>query len=664
MNRVTFSTALADPPAVSAGAAIDPDDDGTQLAAAGLPRHWRGLLVPYDEAAPDGRIIGSPDGGTPRSRQMPQPLKAQIASAPEHDNAVLIGRVTRIWSQDGALWGEGDFDLGTEDGRDWAGRVARGMAGWGSVDLDAETAPVVSSQGENRPPLRRYNDWTFAGYTLVGRPAFDPARIEAVNGADEDTIDDEHNMRIPRQVEDDLDDVDDSYGADDGRDLENGINACGCHEATTAMAVSGDTDLPITDTSRMWDSADALRRVRAWAGVDAEAPTPAAWTRYARAFFWHEDNPTTFGAFKLPFADVISGRLTAVPRGIFAAAAAMQGARGGVDIPDADADAVRRRIGTYYQRMDRTAPWQTSSSADRNLLVAAGGITGLVTGYDAETGWLRIATGAEASIVCPADTVDDDGTALLAAGSAVSAPETIPDGWLQDPQLDSPTPLQVEDSGRVYGHLATWNTCHTAFSGTCVTPPRSATGYDYFHVGDVVTESGAHTPVGKLVIGGSHAGPYAGWRAATAHYDRDSATIALVRAGEDEHGIWVAGSLLPHIQPRQVAALRRSPLSGDWRRIGGNLELVAALAVSVPGFPIPRPRAATVRAQQTSLIAAGVLGQTIAPALDEIRLQALIEHAVDAVLSTRQQRQSRAAAALARIGTPPPATGDCTEGNK
>ncbi len=49
---------------------------------------------------------------------------------------------------------------------------------------------------------------------------------------------------------------------------------------------------------------------------------------------------------------------------------------------------------------------------------------------------------------------------------------------------------------------------------------------------------------------------------------------------------WVAGSVVAGVADEQVAELRRSPLSGDWRRVDGNLELVAALAVNSPGFPI------------------------------------------------------------------------------
>mgnify|MGYP003423519630 FL=1 len=79
----------------------------------------------------------------------------------------------------------------------------------------------------------------------------------------------------------------------------------------------------------------------------------------------------------------------------------------------------------------------------------------------------------------------------------------------------------------------------------------------------------------------------------------------MVRAGEDDHGIWVVGTLVDDLAPKAIATLRRSPLSGDWRRIGGGLELVAALAVNVPGFPIPR--AATRAGVPVALIAAGCL---------------------------------------------------------
>lgn len=187
--------------------------------------------------------------------------------------------------------------------------------------------------------------------------------------------------------------------------------------------------------------------------------------------------------------------------------------------------------------------------------------------------------------------------ALTAAGALRDHP---PAGWFADPKLKDPTPLTVTDDGRIYGHLAKWGTCHVGLPG-CVTAPRSHTSYAFFHTGEVVTDDGRSLEVGKITLGTGHADPNAGFRAAADHYDHSGACVAVVRAGEDAHGIWVAGALT---DPGRVAELRRSPLSGDWRRVGNGMELVAALAVNVPGFPVPRSRVAS--GVPMSLVAAGL----------------------------------------------------------
>jgi hypothetical protein len=48
--------------------------------------------------------------------------------------------------------------------------------------------------------------------------------------------------------------------------------------------------------------------------------------------------------------------------------------------------------------------------------------------------------------------------------------------------------------------------------------------------------------------------------------------------------------------------MRRCPVSGDWRRIGGNLELIGVLSVNSGGYPTPR--FATDDAGRTALVAA------------------------------------------------------------
>lgn len=196
----------------------------------------------------------------------------------------------------------------------------------------------------------------------------------------------------------------------------------------------------------------------------------------------------------------------------------------------------------------------------------------------------------------------EDGEVLVA--SAVSeAPvmERPPLEWFQNPHFESVTPITVTPEGRVFGHIAPWGVCHVGLPG-CVTAPSSPSEYSYFLVGDEMTKEGVEVPVGKLTVGGGHADPEAGFVAAAEHYDNEGTAVASVFAGEDEYGIWVAGYVLPDATRAQVDAFKRSPLSGDWRRIGGNLELIAAHAVNVPGFPIPRARVKFSSGNQTSLI--------------------------------------------------------------
>src|SRR3546814_3252208 len=87
---------------------------------------------------------------------------------------------------------------------------------------------------------------------------------------------------------------------------------------------------------------------------------------------------------------------------------------------------------------------------------------------------------------------------------------------------------------------------------------------------------------------------------AISHYDNTGTTVAYVTVGEDKHGIWVAGTLRADATPEQVRALRAAPMSGDWRKVGAGMELVAVLGVNVPGFPIPRPRALVAAGQLQS----------------------------------------------------------------
>ena len=120
------------------------------------------------------------------------------------------------------------------------------------------------------------------------------------------------------------------------------------------MSVTSFQDLPLADRDREWDGDAAERRVRDWAGAE-DGPNE----KYRDAHVWYDaDNKDNFTAYKLLIADVVDGRLKAVPRGVMAAAAVMQGSRGGVDLPQKDRDRVRRHLAKYYGKWGEDAPWE------------------------------------------------------------------------------------------------------------------------------------------------------------------------------------------------------------------------------------------------------------------------------------------------------------------
>lgn len=232
-------------------------------------------------------------------------------------------------------------------------------------------------------------------------------------------------------------------------------------------------------------------------------------------------------------------------------------------------------------------------------------------------------------------------TAMAASGTY-----TPPIAWFRDPGLDGPTPLTVTDDGRVYGHLATWGSNHISYPGRRVTPPRSRSDYSFFHVGSVrVLDNNEPVTIsaGHIALDTGHADLNADYRTATAHYDNTGAIVADVCAGEDTHGIWVAGALVPGVDDLKLHKLRSCGLSGDWRRIGAGLELVAALSVPTPGFPVPRARIAS--GEPRAMVAAGALAPTGRPVdvLSGLDVDSFAE-AVAERLAARQKRDAELAA--------------------
>lgn len=227
--------------------------------------------------------------------------------------------------------------------------------------------------------------------------------------------------------------------------------------------------------------------------------------------------------------------------------------------------------------------------------------------------------------------------------AAATVSETLPSYWFEDPKFDGPTQLTVTDEGRVYGHVAVWDACHVGISDRCVLPPRSVTDYAYFHTGRVQTDNGEYVSVGHFTIGIGHADPYLSPARATAHYDKSDSVVCDVTVGEDRYGIWYSGALRESVTPERRRELQATGcISGDWRYMANanNRELIAAVVVGTPGFPIPATRYAAAGDLQLSLTASGIVTHDMT-ATDPV--EDLVRQTADQVMIRLARRQRLAA---------------------
>jgi len=120
------------------------------------------------------------------------------------------------------------------------------------------------------------------------------------------------------------------------------------------MAVTAFQDWKLSNPDRWWDGTAAEKRVRRLTRAQNEPNE-----KYRDAHVWYDaDEKTNYTAYKLLIADVVHGELVVVPRAVMAAGGIMQGARGGIDIPDRDVNRVKSHLAKYYRKMDADPPWE------------------------------------------------------------------------------------------------------------------------------------------------------------------------------------------------------------------------------------------------------------------------------------------------------------------
>lgn len=438
--------------------------------------------------------------------------------------------------------------------QDAVGRIAQWASGsvdkFNSAFLWRDPNSPANNKNSYRLPVA---DVLHGKLTLVPHAVFSAAAIlSGAHGELEGVVGDEEKLRLKGVVTDIYKRLQQDYG--DPRMIPPWLRGGNKEEDVTAsidnINASGWDGMPVAAQDVQWSVRKAQEAL--WARADGD------FREYRKGFLWWDQAaPEHKNSYKLPVATVQDGRVVLVPRAVKAVGQMLASARGAVDIPDDDMDAVQAAVQVIQERIDAN---------DR--------------GTDGE-----------------------DHAQETVTASAI-APIRPPVQWFQDPHLQGPTPIAVTADGRVLGHLAAWGTCHAGIGNQCVMAPRTATGYRYFRNGSVVTADGSVMKVGKITAGTGHADTRLGWVPASDHYEHTGKQVAIVASGEDRWGIWVAGSLVPEAQEADAAMLRRSPLSGDWRRVNGNLELVAALAVNTPGFPIVSLNAS---GEPDVLCAAGVI---------------------------------------------------------
>lgn len=529
---------------------------------------WFGILAPEGMVSGDNRMFGVK---SLTHRNLPIPIKAMFKDAQGHADSVIVGRIDKIWrDENNMVWGSGVFDV-SENAYEAVRQIANKMMRGISVDVDSVDGVVeVDADGNEKLLTKKAR---ISAATICAIPAFAEAFVAL--GYPEDAIT--------------------ASGEAPGLLKDGSAPKCAhCEETATGYVLHSEGMAFVPFCPEHKERAIA----------DAEASTPGSEP--------DPGNVDRVGAYSVNQYDI--------------APVKTRDGKGWVTDP-----VPTQRITGYWVdgRGAAKIGWGTPGdfsrceSQLRKYVKNPKWLAGLCANLHYRA--LGVWPGAHSAEAITASGEATSVSLVASASTPVSAE------YFTNPQLDRPTAVRVDADGRIYGHVAAWGTCHIGFKDACTTPPTSRTGYAFYQTGEVETDAGP-VAVGQITMDGGHAPISASARVAAAHYDNTCTAVADVAAGEDEHGIWISGKMRDGLTEKQVHALRASALSGDWRRIQGNLEMVGVLAVNVPGFPIPRTALAASGHGQDALIASRIVRPE--HEIDAIPAQVTASAAQDSKIST------------------------------
>jgi hypothetical protein len=629
-----WRTALKRIPGAARTAAATDGPTGVTAAATerGRPmvRKWVSdpYLAPFAEPTGDGRIFKV---GSLHARELPLPLLFQESSGWGHEGSAVVGRILEIEFTDAGIKASGDYldDESVQEMVEKAVTMASQGLGHVSVDLAAVTAELVDEdgnpvdwddlfdawdRGEDLVVLEQVTDGELIATTQVATPAFASAKIKLVAA-----------LMDSEGVDIGIGDVVDVETEDAGT-IRGRVTAV--DEASETVTVQP-TDEAGADAGDPISVAPAA--VKVVNDVDEPTETAPGAAAQGTAVFAADAAGTEITVGDTVVTDLRDESGEVTEAGVEGTVTAITEASG--DVP-------------AMVTMDRTDGGAAVSVPAANVTVtqkAAAATDEPPDGGDQES--------IEESLAAKAP--------ALVAGAGPIRPKKE---WFAKQNLPGPTAMTITEDGQIYGHVAQWGQCHVGFANTCWTAPESQTDYAYFHVGEVVCDDGSHVAVGNITLGPRHANERMGYRAAVEHYDQAAAGVGVARCYEDEFGIQFAGAVTPGTTEEQLYDMRRCPVSGDWRKVGGNLELIGVLSVNSGGYPTPR--FATDDYGRTALVAApGVPVAELSdkpgtkkrrPAgLTQAQIMARIKAEVKAELLADERRRTRLARVAASIRRDP-----------
>lgn len=593
--------------------------DEDEEAITEIPVH--GVLAPEGVPTGDGRQFGE---GALSNRALPLPIAYQLMSAEGHLNSVTVGRIDEVFRVGNEMRFRGMLVMTKEHTGAVVEGIIDGTVRGVSVDVDdveLDMSTVEDLPDEGKMPLTVFSRARIAGVTIVPIPAFQEAFIglghefadelseEALaacaacaEGPDDD--DDNPDIELAYDVFDVSADELLNWAAN--ADFEDGHFADYDAEARRRMAKNGealpDGSFPIANVADLRNAIQAIGRASDPAAAKAHIK------KRARALDAAELIPEGWAS---KTDDDVNARIEALRASAFAP--------GTKDGPGWITHPVpTSRIRRYWTHGKGAAKirWGVPGDFNRCRRQLAKYITNQTWLAGACANMHKEALGIWPGMETGRKTIRAAGEPTAPIFNFVAAAVKVFDSnMFARVELEDPRVGIMVEGDHVFGYMAQWGVCHIGISGVCTEAPSSPTDYWYYATGVVDTSEGP-IHVGQITMDTGHAPLRANAKIAAAHYDNTGAAVADVAVGEDAFGIWFSGVLRSSITDEQLHALRASGrISGDWRTIGGSLEMVAGLVVNVPGLPIPHTMVASANGVQTALVAAGVVAPSDSPAV-------------------------------------------------